>query len=70
MPFIIIMGIILFLLMEHALVFWLVFVPLAIIFSGSMVGWFKTGGLGMSNVAMAVIAVVGMIIALVIVCIP
>ena len=63
-------GIIAFLLMEHAVVFWLVFVPLAIIFVVYLLGWFKTGGMGLSNILTAALALIIMIVALLIVCIP
>lgn len=70
MPFIIIMGIILFLLMEHALVFWLVFVPLAILFVVYLCGWFRSGGLPLSSLGMALLILAVMVIVLLMVCIP
>ena len=70
MPFIIILGIIAFLLMEHALVFWLVFVPLTILFVLFLLGFFKSSNLGLSNFAMAMLILVIMVIALMIACIP
>ena len=70
MPFIIILGIIAFLLMEHALVFWIVFVPLSILFVVFMVKWFNGGGLGLSDFVAAFIVLIMMVVALLIVCIP
>ena len=70
MPIIIILGIILFLLIEHALVFWLVFVPLAILFVVFLCGWFKTGGLPLSSLWMALLILAVIVILLLIVCIP
>ena len=70
MPFIIVMGILLFLLMEHALVFWLLFVPLAILFVAYLCGWFKTGGLPLSGLGMALLILVIMVIVVMVVSIP
>ncbi len=70
MPFIIIIGIIAFLLMEHALIFWLVFVPLSILFMLLLISFLKKGRLGIGELASALIVLVAMIIILMIVCIP
>ena len=72
MWFIIILGIIVFLLMEHAMVFWIVFVPLIILFLASIVSLIQGRSLGawLSNYAMIMICLVAMIIALMVVCIP
>ena len=60
MGIICILGIPLYLLMEHPLLFWLVFLPLAIIFVISVVQWFKTGGLGFQHAFRAILALVFM----------
>ena len=70
MWFVILLGIIAFLLMEHALIFWLVFVPLALLLILYTVKWFKTSGMGLSNLAMAGVILIMMVVALLIVCIP
>ena len=70
MPFIIILGIIAFLLMEHAVIFWLVFVPLAILFVVFMVKWLNGTGFGVSDLVMAGIVAIIIVVALLIVCIP
>lgn len=67
---IIILGIIAFLLIEHAIVFWLVFVPLAILFIASVVGIFRQRGSQLSHVASVVGLFIVMIVLLVVVCIP
>ena len=68
MWFIIVLGIICFLLMEHALVFWLLFIPLALLCIVFAVKWFK-GGRG-TDIAASLIAIVAIVIVLLIVCIP
>lgn len=70
MWFVILLGIIAFLLMEHALIFWLVFIPLALLFIIYVLKWFNTGGMGLSNFVAAFIILIMMVIALLIVCIP
>lgn len=72
MWFIIILGIIVFLLMEHPIAFWIVFVPLIILFIASIVSLIQGRSLGawFSNYAMIMISFVAMIIALMVVCIP
>ena len=67
---IIILGIIAFLLMEHALVFWLVFVPLAISFLVFLYLFFKGGRQGMTYFSVAMVILAIMVIALLVVCIP
>ena len=66
----IILGIIVFLLMVHPVVFWVVFVPLVILFVVSMVKFFRDGGLGLKHYVMAFVALAAMVVALLIVCIP
>lgn len=46
---IIVLGIIAFLVMEHPVAFWLVFVPLAVLFLLSIVGFFKNKRAGLSD---------------------
>ena len=65
-----ILGIIAFLLMAHSVVFWLVFVPLGIVFIISLVKWFNRGGLGMSNILVCATSLILMVVTLLIVCIP
>ena len=66
--FMFILGIIAFLLMVHPILFWCVFVPLALLFVASLLGFFKKGTKGLGNFVMAMIILVVMIVALVIVC--
>ena len=70
MWFFIILGIIAFLLFEHALVFWIVFVPLMLLFIASIVKFFKGSTSGITNLAASITIFIGMILILVIVCIP
>lgn len=68
MWFFLILGAILFLLMEHAVVFWIVFVPLALCFILYLVKFFRDGRVGNFGTALLILAAMG--IALMIVCIP
>ena len=68
MGLILLVGAPLYLIMEHALVFLLVFVPLTIILVCLVVQWFKKGEL--SDMIAAFIVAFIMLIALMIVCIP
>ena len=68
--FIFILGIIAFLLMGHMIVFWCVFVPLAILFIASLAIFLKKGSLGIGSFVTAMITLVVMVVALLIVCIP
>lgn len=68
MWFFLILGAIVFLMMEHALVFWIVFVPLALMFIVFLVKWLK--GEGGDNALASVFALIAMVVALMIVCIP
>ena len=65
---VIILGIIAFLAMEHAVALWLIFVPLAAIFILSLVGWFKNSKASFSGLISSLFILVVMIIALVFVC--
>ena len=69
MWFIIILAIIAFLLMEHPVAFWLVFVPLIILFIISAGGFLrgKKGAIG--NLVISMIILFLIILALLIVCI-
>ena len=68
MWFIIVLAIVVFLIMEHPVAFWLVFVPLGIIFLLTA-GGFLRGKSGISAI-IPIIVFVLMILALLIVCIP
>ena len=68
--FIFILGIIAFLLMGHMIVFWCVFVPLAILFIASLLTFFKSPGTGVRHFITAMITLAVMVVALLIVCIP
>lgn len=46
---IVILGIIAFLVMEHPVAFWLIFVPLALLLLLSIVGFFKSRRAGLSD---------------------
>ena len=70
MPIIIILAIIVFLIMEHTSIFWLAFVPLALIFIIFLLKLLSGKGLRLSDVAAVMIVLVIMVVALVIVCIP
>ena len=65
--FMFILGIIAFLLMVHPILFWCVFVPLALLFVALLLGFFKKGTRGLGNFAAAMIVLVVMIAALLIV---
>lgn len=67
---IVILAIICFLLMEHPVAFWCVFVPLTILFIVFSIKWFRGGGLSISNALVSIIVVIAMVIALFIVCTP
>ena len=62
-----ILGIIAFLVMVHPVVFWVVFVPLAIIFVVSLLAFLKKGTLGIKHFTTAMVALIIMIVAIVIV---
>ena len=66
----IILGIIAFLLMEHPIVFWLVFVPLGIILVLNAVGVLKGKGGAIGRIIASVIIILLLILVLLIVCIP
>ena len=63
-----VLAIIVFLIMEHSLVFWLVFVPLGLLLLLSIAGFFKKGRSGLSNLFLTMVLFVVIIIALVIIC--
>lgn len=66
--FCIILGIIAFLLMEHALVFWLVFVPLAILFVLVAMGLARNNSGAIGSIMALMFIVIVAIVALVLVC--
>ena len=70
MWFFLILGVILFLIMEHPIVFWIVFVPLAIFFFASLFKFLSKGVAGLKDFAAAMVILVMMVVALMIVCIP
>ena len=65
-----ILGIVVFLIMVHPVVFWCVFVPLVIIFVVFLVKFFKDGGIGLSNFVTALTVLGIMVVVLLILCIP
>ena len=72
MWFFIILGAIVFLLMEHPVVFWVVFVPLILLFIASVVKSLKSrdGITVLKGIATSMFILAVMIVALMIVCIP
>ena len=70
MWFIIILGVIAFLLMEHPIVFWVVFAPLVLLFVVSLIKWFGNGSAKMGDFITAFLALAVMVVALVLVCAP
>jgi hypothetical protein len=70
MWFIVILGILLFLLMEHPVAFWLVFIPLIILLVAFIVKWCNPRNWKISDYVMIWIILIFIIIALIIVCIP
>lgn len=70
MWFIIILGVIAFLLMEHPIVFWGVFVPLALLMVSSLIKWLRSGNSKMGDFLTAFAALFAMVVALVLVCAP
>lgn len=68
MWFIVILGIIAFLIMEHPVIFWCVFIPLAVMFIITMAGWLggNRGRLSGLLSAMGILAI--MVFALLWVC--
>jgi hypothetical protein len=62
-----VLGVVVFLLMEHTLVFWLVFVPLALLFVISTLQFFKSRGWGFRYFTTAMIALFAIIVVLLIV---
>ena len=70
MPFIIALGIIAFLVMEHTVVFFLIFIPLLILMIGLLIYWFKAGGTNLSTPIYACVILIILIIMLLFLCIP
>lgn len=70
MGLILFVGAPVFLLMEHPVVFWLVFVPLALLFVVSLIKFFANGRNGIGDFVTAMLILVVMGIALMIVCMP
>ena len=70
MGLILFVGAPVFLLMEHPVVFWLVFVPLAVLFVVSLIKFFTKGVSGIGDFVTAMLVLVVMGVALMIVCIP
>lgn len=67
MGFIVVLGIIVFLLMEHAVAFWLVFVPLGLLFIFFWAGLLWGNSEPIGNITCILLVFIMMIIALVIV---
>lgn len=63
-----VLAIIIFLIMEHALVFWLVFVPLGLLLLLSLAGFFKKGRSGLSDLFLTMVVLAAIIIVLIAVC--
>ena len=70
MWFFLLLGAIVFLIMQHPIVFWVVFVPLALMFVAFLVNFFRKGVSGLVDFATALIILGVMVVALMIVCIP
>ena len=70
MWFFLLLGAILFLIMEHTVVFWIVFVPLALLFVVSLVKFFSDGRSGVKDLVTAMCILAGTVVVLMIVCIP
>ena len=62
---IVVLGVIAYLVMEHSTVFWLVFIPLIVLFLASIVGLFKNKRAALSSLFWIVFIFVIIIIALV-----
>ena len=63
----IVLGIIAFLVMEHNFVFWVLFVPLGVLFLITIVGFFKNRRAGVSDLVSIVFVFLTIIVALVLV---
>ena len=70
MWFFFLLGVIVFLIMEHEIIFWIMFVPLAIMLVVSIVKGFKVNGMGLKHFGTAMLILVVMVVVLMIVCIP
>lgn len=71
MWFFLLLGAIVFLIMEHAVVFWVLFVPLALMFVVSLLKFFGDGrASGVKHLGTALFILGVMLVALMIVCIP
>ena len=60
--FCIVLGVILFLLMEHSLIFWLLFLPLAVIFLVSSYLWVTGKGFSVTTILISVVTLLGMVL--------
>ena len=67
MWFIIGLGIIMYLLMEHPVAFWAILVPLGVVFILSLMGFFKSSRAGLSDYIITMVFLVIFVIALVII---
>ena len=63
----VVLGIIAFLVMEHQVVFWIVFVPLGLLFLVTILGFFKNRRAGLKDLASIVFIFLVIIVALVLV---
>ena len=70
MWFFFLLGVIVFLIMQHPVVFWIVFVPLALMFVASILNFCRKGVSGLGDFATAMIILGVMVVALMIVCAP
>lgn len=64
----VILGVIVFLAMEHPVALWLVFVPLVALFLLSIVGWLKDGRAQLSGLMSSMFIFGAIILALLFVC--
>ena len=65
-----ILGIVVFLIMVHPIVFWCVFLPLAVIFVIALIKFFKDGGIGLKHFVTALVILFILVVVLLILCMP
>lgn len=64
----VVLGIIIFLIAEHPIAFWCLFVPLIVTFIVALVGWMKSGSPKFSGLILAMGILWVMIVSIVLVC--
>ena len=67
MWFIIVLSVIVFLVMEHPIALWFIFVPLALLLLLSIVGFFKNQRAGLSDLFLIMVILFIIIVALILV---